>query len=177
MATKELISTVTVGAGGAASITFSSIPQNYTDLVLVVSGRTDRPSTAFGDTANIAFNGSTASFSNRLIEGNGSSAYSEVGTRAIGYLPAGVATANTFGNISLTIPNYTASTNKAYSADSVHENNASSGISDLFAGFWSSTAAITSISLTSNTGYNFVQYSTAYLYGFRKGSDGITTVA
>ena len=42
--TYKAISTVTVGSGGAASITFSSIPATYTDLVLKISGRHDTSS-------------------------------------------------------------------------------------------------------------------------------------
>jgi len=40
--TYQKIATVTVGAGGASNITFSSIPQTYTDIKVVVSARTDR---------------------------------------------------------------------------------------------------------------------------------------
>ena len=38
----QIGSTVTVGAGGAANITFSSIPSTYTDLKLVWSARSAR---------------------------------------------------------------------------------------------------------------------------------------
>jgi len=41
------IQTVTVGSGGAANIEFTSIPQTYTDLVVVLSLRNNR-STAIG---------------------------------------------------------------------------------------------------------------------------------
>jgi hypothetical protein len=41
-ATYKLIETVTVGSGGAANIEFTSIPQTYTDLKLVISGKNDK---------------------------------------------------------------------------------------------------------------------------------------
>ena len=37
--TFQLISSTTVGAGGASSIDFTSIPSTYTDLVIKWSGR------------------------------------------------------------------------------------------------------------------------------------------
>jgi hypothetical protein len=74
------------------------------------------------------------------------------------------ATASTFNNADLYIPNYAGSNNKSFSIDSVSENNGTAAVASLFAGLWSQTAAITSITLTSRNG-NFDQYSTAYLYG------------
>jgi len=43
-----LISSVTVGAGGASSIDFTSIPSTYTDLRLVVSLRSGSSGTSRG---------------------------------------------------------------------------------------------------------------------------------
>ena len=39
MPTFTKIETITVGSGGAASVTFSSIPQTFTDLVMKISSR------------------------------------------------------------------------------------------------------------------------------------------
>jgi hypothetical protein len=44
----ELITSVTVGSGGAASVTLpatGTIPQTYTDLKIIVSGRNSTTST------------------------------------------------------------------------------------------------------------------------------------
>jgi hypothetical protein len=49
--------------------------------------------------------------------------------------------------------------------DAVTENNGTTAFAKLSAGLWSDSAAITSVKLISQTGNNFVQYSTAYLYG------------
>jgi len=157
-------STVTVGAGGTSTITFSSIPSTYTDLKVVVSARCDASNTAF----KIRFNSTTTNLSTRYLYANGSSAasYTE-GSNIYGYENASTYTANTFANTEIYIPNYTSSSAKAVSVDAVTENNSTSAEMALFAGLWNNTSAITSIELVSNTG-NFVQYSTASLYGISK---------
>ena len=162
------IASVTVGSGGASTINFTSIPQTYTDLLLVVSVRSVASVLNADVFANI--NGDTTTQSWRLIQGNGSSASSANAsstTGRIGIMPAGTATANTFSNIQSYYPNYTGSTAKSYSSDSVMENFDSTDYIELDAGLNTNTTAITSISIASGNG-NFVQYSTAYLYGISK---------
>lgn len=159
----QIGSAVTVGAGGAASIDFTSIPSTYTDLVVKLSSRTARANVV--DFIQINFNGSATSFTARGIEGNGSSAASFTDTVFIGSTSGSSSTASTFGTLEVYIPNYTGSTNKSYSVDAVGENNGTTAYSDLVAGLWSNTAAITSIKLLSATASNFSQYTTAYLYG------------
>ena len=163
--TFELIASSTVGASPAASIDFSSISGSYTDLLLKLSIRSNRAST--DDLLNINFNGVSTNQSSRWLQGNGASASS--GTYGsnlyIGWVDAANDTASTFGNAEMYIPNYAGSTNKSLSMDSVLENNATTALSGMFAGLWSSTAAINQITITSVFGASFVQHSTAYLYG------------
>ena len=160
------IATVTVGSGGAATIDFSSIPSTYTDLCIKLSSRTNR---AFPvDGVLIALNGSTSSFTNKYIEGDGVSAYSSSTARVAANATGTTATSNTFANSDIYIPNYAGSSNKSFSGDSVTENNATGAIADLLANLWSNTAAITSISLSPLLGTLFTQYSTATLYGILK---------
>lgn len=165
--TFSLIASSTVGAGGAANITFSSIPATYTDLCLKVSVRSSDSSYVQG--LLVAFNGSSSSFTYRLLEGDGSTAASYSGsTGRIGPSTAALSTASTFSNIETYIPNYASSNNKSFSTDAVSENNlASQAYADLTASLWSNTSVISSISLSLQAG-NFVQYSTAYLYGIVK---------
>ena len=75
------------------------------------------------------------------------------------------ATASTFGNAEIYIPNYASSNNKSVSADFVSETNAADAIFGLTAGLWANTSAITSIKLTPAAA--FAQYSTATLYGIK----------
>ena len=167
MPTYKAIASTTVGAGGASSITFSSIPQTYTDLVLLVSARTDRASTQ--DDFTLEYNGTTTNGSMRRLYGTGSAAGSDLdsGLQRMGYIDGGNATASTFGNTMLYIPNYTSSNNKSSSSDGVAETNATNVNMAMIANLWSNTAAITSIKLTPATGATLQQYSTATLYGIK----------
>jgi hypothetical protein len=167
--TYEAIATVTVGGAGAANIEFTSIPADWTDLVLKLSARTDRTSTT--NNCFIQFNNNTSAvYSNRNLQGDGSSATSSSDASAaeayIGAVVGNTATASTFGNLEIYIPNYAGSTNKSFSSDQVNENNATAAISNLVAGLWANTAAITSLKINAVT-FNFVQYTTATLYGIK----------
>jgi len=163
--TYTLISSVTVGSGGAANIEFTSIPATYTDLVVKISPRTNR-ATLVADILSLSFNSNTSNRSVRELYGSGSSTFSSNTTNMYaGYVPCAGATASTFGNVEIYIPNYTSVNNKSVSVDSVSENNATESYANLQANLWSNTAAITSITLTPVVGTLFNQYSTAYLYG------------
>jgi hypothetical protein len=161
-------STVTVGLLGAASIDFTSIPATYTDLVLKVSTRSTYAATI--SRAKLQINAITTGYSNRMAYGDGSGTSSTTSTDYITYLYSvgATATASTFSNTEIYIPNYAGSTNKSVSIDSVTENNATSAFAVIEAGLLSNTAAITGISITDANGGNFVQYSTASLYGISK---------
>lgn len=150
----------------AASVTFSNIPQSgYTDLKIVASVRSSRPSATW-DNLQIRLNGSTTSYSARYLLGNGSSASSGTLTTLYGGdIPAVNATSQTFSNAEYYFPNYLSNAYKSVSLDSVAENNATATNQFLTAGLWSNTAAINSIEMFSGNAENFVQYSTFSLYG------------
>ena len=163
----SLIQAVTVGAGGAASIEFTNIPATYTDLCLKLSLRDTRSNTA--NNFFINFNGVTTNRTYRYLYGSGSAAGSSSGSDGtIGVTDSATATASTFNNAEIYIPNYAGNTNKSMSSDSVMENNATASEQWLTASLWSNTAAITSISIAPNTAPGaavWAQHSTAYLYG------------
>jgi hypothetical protein len=167
MATYIKIASNTVGAGGVASVTFSSIPSTYTDLVIKISARQN---VAFAN-AYLQFNGSTgANYSYRRLRGDGSgvsSATAASQTSADTFASVGRSsfTANTFSNAEIYVPNYTSANFKSFSIDSVNENNATAADMALNADLWSQTAAITSVTLLADSGANYVQYSTFTLYG------------
>ena len=171
-----LISTVTVGSGGAASLDFTSIPQTATDLVLVMSLRDNRTDTA--SPVGLKINGVTTNRTVRILQSaNGGGAFTESATYEwVGFGAGGNTTSNTFGNGIVYIPNYAGSTNKSISADWGTENNSSAtaALDGIFAGLWSSTAAITSLTITCPLATLFSQYSTASLYSVTKGSGGAT---
>jgi len=162
--TYTLIASSTVGAGGASNIEFTSIPSTYTDLKLVTSLRMS----SSGQWYTLKFNNSTSTYSDRYLLGSGSSAASGIdgGQPALaGSAEDSTYTANTFANSENYIPNYTSSNYKSYSGDGVQENNATASYMAFWANLWSTTSAITSIKIEAQGGVNFVQYSTAYLYG------------
>lgn len=147
-----------------ASVTFSSIPQTYTDLLVLVSARGD----AGGQRdCYISFNGSTSNFTNKLIEMSNNLSSSASTARYIGPVSGTTTTANLFSNAAIYIPNYTGSTYKSFSGDFVAENNAQgTNALTLTGSLWSDTAAITSIGFAPSGG-SFIQYSTFYLYGIK----------
>jgi hypothetical protein len=168
----QLIESKTLGTA-AASIEFTSIPQTFTDLVILHSLRSQDAES----NGNISINGSTSDFTNRYLRGLSSSADSGSSPGRYAFtLSFSTQTANTFSNGSIYIPNYTSSAFKSISADSVNENNAADTQRFLAAVLWSNTAAITSFALSANAG-NIVAGSTVSLYGITKGSDGIVTTS
>jgi len=170
----ELIQTVTVGSGGASSISFSSIPQTFTDISIVASCRSSSTSNAT-DVMLVNFN--SAGTSNFSAIGYGSTTTTpfafEDSNNYIGMTATASQTANSFAVSSAYIPNYTAATNKAYSIESAGPS-AGGTWSHRFMGVrWSNTAAITSMVITPNSG-NFLELSTISLYGILRGSGGAT---
>jgi len=162
--TFELIASYTA-SGSVASIEFTSIPATFTDLCLKVSARTATSSQS--DEFYVQFNGSTSGLSYRSLIGRPNAGDAVSNTSSSGYFDGNTATASTFGNAEIYIPNYAGSTNKSVSVDSVNEDNSSTTRPTLNATLWSNTAAITSVKLISATASNILQYSTAYLYGVK----------
>jgi len=160
-----LISSQTL-ASSAASVTFSSIPATYTDLVVKVSGRTTIgvPSVA----QRLRFNGlSTAIYSYTEINGDGSTPTSvrvSGGTETPVVVNGATSTADTFSNTEIYIPNYTSTVAKQISVNYVAEDNAASAQIGAVASLINLTAAITSIEISFRT---FVTGSSFYLYGIK----------
>jgi hypothetical protein len=161
-ATYTPIASITLGAT-VTSVTFSSIPQTYTDLVLVVQAKT----TSTGD-VRIRFNGDSGSnYSFTYLTGNGTAASSGRGTNdtsALGNFNGQMTTTLGASNQILHFLNYSnATTNKTILS---RGNNASAGV-DITVGLWRNTAAVTSITLGANGGFTttYESGSTFNLYG------------
>lgn len=152
-------------SSNASIISFDNIPQNFTDLYVLVSARTDR--NALGAGLYLTVNGSTANISGRYLEGNGSSAASGTEPRLAGTLSGATSTANIFSNNALYFPNYTSNTNKSFSVDGLMENNATTAYSIIISGLWSQTAAITSLGFSSSVN-DLVAGSSISLYGINR---------
>lgn len=155
---------VTLGNGG-------TIPQTYKALKLVCSTR--GTNVAVFDTLNIQFNNSTPNYSDgtitwRHVQGSGSAATSNSGSGTGQTITVGsTATSNTFGSTEFDIPNYSGSTNKPVSVNSVTENNATEAYQRMVAALWANTAAITSITCFPASSQTFTAGSTFTLYGLK----------
>jgi hypothetical protein len=167
MATFTKIASNTVSTA-VSSITFSSIPATFTDLVVKASSRANNASIV--NNMRWTFNASSTGYSYKELYGDGTSAASggasSVAYAQIGYSVGNTATANTFANTDCYIPNYASANYKSFSVDSVAEHNATGQYMDLGAALWSNSAAITSVTITPSSG-DFMQYSTFTLYGIK----------
>lgn len=163
------LGSVTVGSGGASSISFLSIPNTYTDLLIKLSVRSNRATVQ--DTFKITFNSTASGYSFTRLYGDGATVATDSSTGdtslTAGYSVGNSATASTFGNVELYISNYAGSNHKFVSTDGVGENNATTAYSGFFSSIWSNTAAITSINIEGGTSATLLQNSTAYLYGIK----------
>jgi hypothetical protein len=177
--TIELIQTNTLGTA-AASLEFTSIPQDGTDLLVLFSHRSSGSTS--GLQLVLRFNGLTSGYSRILIFDDGSSANAGGGSSEafarFSFVQDSGTTADTFGNAAIYIPNYASSTIKSFSSDTGNEANATSVVGRaIYGGASSGTAAITSITLFEQNSVNFVANTTASLYKVTKGSDGIVTTS
>lgn len=166
----ESIATVTVGSGGASSIEFTSIPGTYQHLQVRLLGRT----TSAVATTNFRtrFNSDTGSnYALHRIDASGAS------VSAVGYpsldrmdfdrIAGASATASIFGASVLDILDYaTTSKNKTVRGFGGCDTNGG-GYLMVESGLWMSTSAITTIYMEPTGGGNWVQYSTAALYGVK----------
>ena len=164
-----LIATQTVGAGGAASIEFTGIPQDADDLLVLVSGRATNSG---GDGVYVQVNNNTSSiYSGIYLRGTGSAASSFSLASQSSFLANGMGgtsyTANSYNSTAIYFPNYKSSANKSVSVDGVTEQNATAAVQYVVAGLIATTSAISSIKLLAGS-TNYEQYSTASLYKITK---------
>lgn len=154
---------------GVTSVTFSSIPQTFQDLFVVGFVRSTQAATS--DNHYFRINGDTATlYSRTLLEGDGSSAYSQRDTTVaqtyIGAIPAASATSGLFDSFTLHLLNYTSTTTFKSGLTRFANDRNGSGYTNLVAHCYRSTAAITSLTLF-NGSSNFASGSTFALYGIK----------
>jgi len=169
----ESIATVTIGAGGASSATFSSIPSTYKNLQIRALARTDRASNP-QDFLQVRYNSDTgANYAYHSLFGNGASAGgNDTGTSTANpwsaVVAASTATASVFGTFVADLVDYT-NTNKYKTLRSLSgiDNNDTNGRLYFQSNLWQNTAAVSTITIQPVYGTNFVQYSSFALYGIK----------
>lgn len=169
--TFEVINTTTVGVGGSATISFTSIPATYTDLLIKLSVRGTQA--GINQSYVMSLNGSSSNFTSRRFYGDGSSAAVDSPTSCQLEGVGANATASVFSNEEVYIQNYTSTTNaKPISIDGVGETNGATAYIMTQGVLWNpgTSVAITSITFTC-TASNFVQYSSATLYGIKSSQE------
>jgi hypothetical protein len=148
---------VTVGTA-TASVTFSSIPSTYTDLVIV----TLIQRTATGNT-RIRFNGDTGTnYSTTYIEGNGTAASS---VRVLNQTYMTLDYSNSTSRWVPSIANIMNYANTTTNKTIINRTGDAGVVVLAYAQLWRNTAAINSITLLSDT--TFATGSTFSLYGIK----------
>jgi hypothetical protein len=168
----ESIATVTVGSGGAANIEFTSIGTDWQHLQVRLVARTDRA--AVSDGYNITLNSDTGSnYAGHTLFGTGTSASAQAessvsSASSIGApLSSATASASIFGAAVIDVLDYASSSKKTTLRAFAGEDRNGAGRVFLISNLWNSTAAVTSIKIVPLLGSNFVQHSTAALYGVK----------
>jgi hypothetical protein len=160
-ATYTPIASITLGAD-ASSVTFSSIPQTYTDLVLVTTG-----TSTSSQQICLRFNDATTNYSSTILSGTGSAArsvrYTDLTYMFFGY--DAYFTSGQANSISH-IMNYSNTTTFKTVLD--RSNNAATG-TGLSVGLSRSTSAVTKIEVVANTG-SWGSGTTFNLYGIQAGN-------
>lgn len=165
------LQTITVGSTSVASITFSSIPQNYEHLQIRLLVR---EATGGFDQAYMQINGdSGTNYAKHTFGGAGSNSFAYGGTAdatsvSIAAIPGSNQAANVFGASIVDILDYT-NTNKYTTIRAISgTDNNGSGYQWFASGLWENTNPVTSLTIFAAGGPNLVQYTHAALYGIKK---------
>jgi len=161
----ESIQTFTAGAGGSATITFSSIPSTYSHLQLrFIAAGTATPALYIKINSD-----SGANYVRHRLQGNGTAASSSSNTgdtQMVVFGSPGLPASSTFGACVIDFLDYS-NTNK-YKTNRILAGVDTNGAGNIeFASnLWMNTAAISSLIITASSG-NLSQYSSFALYGIK----------
>jgi hypothetical protein len=155
--TYDAIASYTVTGSAASAITFTSIPQTYTDLRIVLTG---------ADTSGylvLKLNNSGSSLYSRTnCSGNGTSAYSGRASGDSFWFPDLSTSTSTSGTSTIDIMSY--SSTNVYKTALERFNNTSAGIG---VWMWSSPSAISSLYFTGSGGPTIQVGTTITIYGIK----------
>jgi hypothetical protein len=168
----DSIATVSVGAGGSSTISFTSIPGTYRHLQIRYTARSSAASAILN--LNMTHNSDTgANYAWHRVFGNGLSASAggsaSQSLEIIAQTSGASVSANIFGTGVIDILDY-ANTSKyktSRTLGGIEDNSGTTNSSiQLFSGLWQNTAAVSTIAFTLNSG-DFAQYSQFALYGVK----------
>ena len=152
-----LIDSVTVGAGGATTISFSSIPSTYQHLQLRITA-----SMSTNENIYLKLNGNDGT-KGHTLQGNGTTAISEYYNNTPIYSLQSAT--GRFASVTDILDYATTTKNKTIRSLAGGDNNGS-GRMTLASGFYNNTSAITSFTVVGSSSGTFAEYSKFSLYGY-----------
>jgi hypothetical protein len=168
------IASTTISGSSTSAFSFTSIPQRYQDLRLVITTRSAQPGNnlaVFYLWANGDESSATGLYSATNLQGDGTSAtssrQSSQNQAIIGFSVNNGATSGIFASNTIDILNYTNTTTFKTSLSRSAGDLNGGGATLLVAALRRSTSAITSLYFRADGGYAQIAGSTATLYGIR----------
>jgi len=173
----ESIATVTVGSGGSASISFTSIPATYTHLQVRCLTRSDYTGSEIDSLAFRLNSDTGANYAYHFLTGEGTAASaSGIGSQTLGIVGGVISNGHTAGMFSGFVIDFLdyANTNKTKTIRSLgggdtNGTGTEKGMIRLSSSLWNSTSAINEITFKNGGGFTrgFIQYSQFALYGIK----------
>jgi hypothetical protein len=151
-------------ATSAASVTFSSVPQTYTDLVLVVTGKSDGVNVDFGFRFN---SDASTNYSRLYFYGTGSTALTGTTANSTYMNVLNFSNVQTEVNRAF-IQNYSNSTTFKTCLSRIDDAAGLGTVAEV--GLWRSTVAVTTIQIVTTSSAVFQAGTTFNLYGILAGS-------
>lgn len=158
-----------ISTGG--SLSFTNIPQTYTDLLITASIKDNTSGGGVGQTIYMTFNSDgSAIYSGRWLESDGTNRYTSSNSNQTGFRMGVVqstgATSGIYSNLEIYIPNYTLNTWKSFMSEYVTENSGTGVYIGADTGICRTHAPITTVSI--GTGFTLNQYTSWNLYGIAR---------
>lgn len=169
-ATYALIESQTLGSA-TATVTFSSIPSTYTDLLLVFSGTMTSADYVQFQVGNGSVD-TGSNYSNTALKGNGSSASSSRASNSTNIFTAEPMNTNQ-NNLIINFQDYSNTTTHKTTlmrSNTPLTDGGAAGSTSATVGLWRSTSAINTIKMYTYAGQTFATGCTFRLYGIQAGN-------
>ena len=161
------IATTTLSTS-TATITFSSIPDTFTHLQIRYIARSDFATTEADFLYSLNSDTTSSNYNYHRLIGNGTAAYSQSSTssRIVGQNTGSSATSGMFAAGVIDILDYALTSKYKTIRNLIGNDRNGGGTTGVYSNLWRNSAAISSITLTPDSG-NWVQYSHFALYGIK----------